>query len=151
MGMGFIWVWVLYGYGFYMGMGFKCMGFMGFKICVWVLDTYLVLRRTAPLLRVARACSLPLLRWWSILLLSVCWLSVSVLARKRTHSGWPPWRGLRWQCVCVIVIGVVSVYMVYNCVYYCDTCYIPALTVCVAKQIECSEEAWEVYVYVCIE
>jgi hypothetical protein len=26
--------------------------------------------------------------------------------------------------VCVILIGVVSVYMVYNYVYYCDTCYI---------------------------
>jgi phosphoribosyl 1,2-cyclic phosphodiesterase len=28
--------------------------------------------------------------------------------------------------VCMYVcIGVVSVYMYYNCVYYCDTCYIP--------------------------
>jgi hypothetical protein len=25
--------------------------------------------------------------------------------------------------VCIICIGVFSVYMQYNCVYYCDTCY----------------------------
>jgi hypothetical protein len=26
--------------------------------------------------------------------------------------------------VCIICKGVVSVYIKYNCVYYCDTCYI---------------------------
>jgi hypothetical protein len=26
--------------------------------------------------------------------------------------------------VCIIFIGVFSVYMQYNCVYYCDTCYV---------------------------
>jgi hypothetical protein len=31
---------------------------------------------------------------------------------------------LRGMCHMVICIGVVSVYMVYNCVYYFHTCYI---------------------------
>jgi hypothetical protein len=34
---------------------------------------------------------------------------------------------IEWSGRCHIIIGVVCVciqYMVYNCVYYCDTCYI---------------------------
>jgi hypothetical protein len=34
---------------------------------------------------------------------------------------------------CITIIGVVSVviqYMVYNCVYCCDTCYIPEPALC---------------------
>jgi hypothetical protein len=31
---------------------------------------------------------------------------------------------LQGQCMCIEYIGVFSVYNQYNCVYYCDTCYV---------------------------
>jgi hypothetical protein len=38
-------------------------------------------------------------------------------------------------CICIEYIGVVIVVSQYNCVYYCDTCYIPAAVASVSVAV----------------
>jgi hypothetical protein len=44
------------------------------------------------------------------------------------------------NCICIEYIGVVSVVSQYNCVYYCDTCYIR-----LRRSVNCESRCMSVY------
>jgi hypothetical protein len=57
----------------------------------------------------------------------ICIIVVSIIVIHAAAAGAACTVRTAGRChmyVCITIIGVVSVVILYNCVYYCDTCYI---------------------------